>query len=338
MNKKTKTKVEKWMQTHTFHHEDFSNIAELLSLKTKQERRISVAIPTLNEGRTLGKVLRTIKTKLMDEFPLIDDLLVVDSGSEDNTKRVAKKEGSKFYLGASYGHLTDTDKKGKGLNLYVSLFLTADQKSKDNDIISWVDADIRNFDSRFVYGPVGVLLKNPELRYVKGFYKRPLQLPGNKGKKDFSILGGGRVTELTFRSLICRYFPELAGFIQPLSGEYAGTRQVLEEIAFPAGYSVETVHLIEILEKYGLDKMAQVDLEIRYHRNQDLDSLARMAFAIQNSIHREANKRGRRPCLDHKLYVPRVVMGKSQLEERELIDLEMPPIIQNSRYRKKRSL
>lgn len=330
MNEREMKKVNSWLVKNTFHYEEFKEIAELVVLKQQQGKKITVAIPTLNEEKTIGNVVRTIKKELIEECPLIDELIVIDSGSEDNTRLEAEKAGARFVLGDSYSYISESDKRGKGTNLWLSLYLS------EGDIISWVDADITNFHARFVYGPIGVLLKNQEVGYVKGFYKRPLQIDSGSGKKDFSKLGGGRVTELCFRHLTNNYFPELAGLIQPLSGEFAGTREILEKIPFYSGYSVETGLLINILEQFGLNSIAQVDLEIRYHKNQDLESLKKMSAAISDTIHREAAKRNRQRIGDSKLYVPSFIMGIPNMREIDIKDIERPPMSQNARYQRKR--
>lgn len=326
MDGKIYKKVKQWLDKNTYHHSEFSDIGELVA--AKRGRKISVAIPSLNESRTIGKIIRTIKKDLMDRYPLVDEIVVVDSGSEDNTRTVAKAAGAKFYYCDSHPYFSEEEEAGKGSNLWASLYLT------DGDIISWIDADIKNFESKFVYGPVGVILKNKRIGYVKSFYKRPLILDFGEGK-DFSKLGGGRTTELCFRPLINIFFPKLTGFIQPLSGEYAGTREVLEKVPFYSGYGIETGLLINILDKIGLESMAQVDLDIRVHRNQDLLSLRKQAYIIANTILQEAKKRRRKPILDSKFYIPNYVLGQTNLDEIILKDTERPPITKTPSYKKK---
>ncbi|HXT34073.1 MAG TPA: glucosyl-3-phosphoglycerate synthase, partial [Chloroflexota bacterium] len=147
------------------------------------------------------------------------------------------------------------------------------------DIIAWIDTDIANIHPKFVYGLLGPLLKEPRIGYVKGFYRRPLRQGGVLHESS-----GGRVTELTARPLINLFYPLLSGLIQPLSGEYAGRRSLLEQLPFFTGYGVEIGLLIDILEQFGLNAIAQVDLEQRIHRNQSLSALSRMSFMIMQTV------------------------------------------------------
>ena len=144
------------------------------------------------------------------------------------------------------------------------------------EIIVYVDADIKNIHHRFVYGLIAPLLLNDNIKYTKAFYDRPIAI----GKSKIRPTGGGRVTELVIRPLFSLFFPELTQILQPLSGEYAGFREIFEKIPFPIGYGVETSMILDICGKWGLDVVAQVDLEKRVHRNQDTKALGKMAFVI----------------------------------------------------------
>ena len=144
------------------------------------------------------------------------------------------------------------------------------------DIIVYIDADIKNIHHRFAYGLLGPLLLADHIRFTKAFYDRPISIGHNKLRPT----GGGRVTELVTRPLFSMFMPELTQFLQPLSGEYAGYREVFEKIPFPIGYGVETSMILDICEKWGLDVIAQVDLERRIHRNQDTKALGRMSFVV----------------------------------------------------------
>ncbi|GAH36720.1 unnamed protein product, partial [marine sediment metagenome] len=177
---------------------------------------------------------------------------------------------------------------GKGEALWKSLYVV------NGDIIAWIDTDIKNIDPRFVYGILGPLLDNPRIRFSKGFYRRPLR----QGDKTLAG-GGGRVTELTARPFINLFFPELSGLIQPLSGEYAGRRSALEKLPFFTGYGVETGMLIDLLDKYGLESIAQVDLLERIHHNQPLPSLSKMSFTIMQVVFSRLEARNKMRMLDH---------------------------------------
>lgn len=317
-------KVEAWVQNNTFEHENFSNIEELVEMKNG--RKISLAIPTKDEEETIGEIVLTIKSELMDKYPLLDEIAVIDSGSKDNTKEEAIKAGADFYLSEDHlknGHIHT----GKGENLWTSLYVLK------GDIICWIDGDIANIHPRFVYGPVGALIKNKKLGYVKGFYERPLI----EGKNIFPA-GGGRVTEICFRPLINMFFPELTGFIQPLSGEYAGTREILEQIPFYIGYGVETGHLIDICSKFGLNKMAQVNLEERIHNNQDINALRKMAFGINQVIFKRAEELGRLKIMQEiqpLFNFPESYLGEYSLESVHIEEKLRNPIGGNKKYREK---
>ncbi|MGI8967875.1 MAG: glucosyl-3-phosphoglycerate synthase [Chloroflexota bacterium] len=278
--------VDRWFAENTFHSHEFRTISYLIDLKERQGRTISLALPTLNEEKTVGKIISTIKRELMDRCPLIDEFVVIDSASEDRTTEIAADLGVQVYQHANilpeYGSY-----QGKGEALWKSLQVTC------GDIVAWIDSDITGIHPKFVYGLIGPLLTQPHLGFVKGFYRRPLNLGGER-----LTTGGGRVTELTARPLINLFYPELSGLVQPLAGEMAGRRDVLESVPFFTGYGVETGLLIDILEQFGLRGIAQTDLEERIHRNQSLLSLSKMAFAIVQVVVRRMGDRRRLQLLE----------------------------------------
>lgn len=268
-----------WFGGHTFHHRDFDATA-LAGAKGKTT--ISVVLPALNEERTIGAIVRTLRRELMDAIPLIDELIVIDPGSTDKTARIAATEGARVVAEADV--LPELGRvAGKGEALWKSLHATT------GDIVCWLDADIEDFRSEFVTGLIGPLVADPELAYVKGFYERPLSDNGSGQART----GGGRVTELVARPLINMHWPALAGFIQPLSGEYAGRRSVLEQVPFAAGYGVELGLLIDLLDLVGLEAMAQVDLDRRVHAHQDHAALGRMALTLQHTALIRLQRSGR---------------------------------------------
>jgi glucosyl-3-phosphoglycerate synthase len=264
--------VDKWFAENTFHHIEFKDIESLCRLKEKRGVKISLALPTKNEARTIGKVVETIKLSLMEEHQLVDEIVVIDARSKDRTVEIAKSLGIPVYFSDEilkpYG-----DFGGKGEALWKSLYVLK------GDIIVWIDTDIKNIHPKFVYGLIGPLLKEERIKYVKGFYRRPLKVKGG-----LLETGGGRVTEISVRPLLNLFFPELSGLIQPLSGEYAGRREILESLPFFCGYGVEIGLLIDIFKRYGLNAIAQVDLEKRIHRNQPLVALSMMSFGIIQAI------------------------------------------------------
>ncbi|RMF47457.1 MAG: glucosyl-3-phosphoglycerate synthase, partial [Anaerolineae bacterium] len=201
------------------------------------------------------------------------------------------------------------------------------------DLIAWIDTDIKNIHPRFVYGILGPLLQNPDIQYVKGFYRRPLK-QGNK----MIAGGGGRVTELTARPLINLFYPELSGVIQPLSGEYAGRRSALERLPFFTGYGVESGLLIDMLDNYGLNAIAQVDLLQRVHHNQPLPSLSKMSFTIIQVFMQRLSKRHGITLLQEAnttMNMPRYTQTRFYLASEELRERERPPMVSIPEYREK---
>ncbi|TYB32125.1 MAG: glucosyl-3-phosphoglycerate synthase [Candidatus Mcinerneyibacterium aminivorans] len=311
---------------NTYHHLQFSDFKRLVELKQKQELKISMALPTLNEEKTIAKEVLIIKNELMDRFPLLDEIVVIDSGSEDNTRELAAEYGATVFSSEKilprYGFY-----KGKGENLWKSLYVLK------GDIIVWIDADIDNIHPKFVYGLVGALLMNPGLSYVKSFYERPIT-----GKKSFQPSGGGRVTEIQTRPMFSAFYPELATVIQPLSGEYAGRREILENLSFSVGYGVETAHLIDIFENYGIDKIGQVDLDMRIHRNQSIQALSKMSFALLKTALRRLEKYGKLKLnkdmgKDHVSIEYRE--KKHHIKKTEIEQVERPPMVKIPEYCKK---
>ncbi len=271
-----------WLKSNTFHYKEFSNISELVALKEKKGVRISLCFPTLNEEATIAKEIVIMKSELQLRFPLLDEIAVIDSGSTDNTRGIASDYGAEVFLAEDI--LPNLEPyKGKGENLWKALH------ALKGDIIVYIDADIKNIHHRFAYGLIGPLLTRDDIKYVKAFYDRPLALDPTKVKSS----GGGRVTELVVRPLFSLFYPELSQFIQPLSGEYAGYREILEQIPFPIGYGVETSMLLDIYDRWGMEVMAQVDLEKRFHRNQNTQSLGRMAFGIMQTFFRRMEAEGK---------------------------------------------
>lgn len=250
------------------HHRDFADTGRLANLKAAQSQRISVCIPTLNEAATIGPIVETIRHDLMGETGLVDEILVIDSGSTDSTREIAAAAGADVYFSATIAPSHGTF-LGKGENLWKALHVAT------GDLICYIDGDISNFHTGFVTGLIGPLLIDPKTDYVKAFYQRPL-LRG----QDLDPTGGGRVSEILVRPLLSLFYPELTGILQPLAGEYAARRTLLETLAFPTGYGVEIAHLIDLFRAGKLGSLAQTDLEQRIHRNRDDSELSRMAFAI----------------------------------------------------------
>jgi hypothetical protein len=215
-------------------------------------------------------------------------------------------------------------RNGKGEALWKSLYLT------HGDIVIWIDTDIINIHPRFVYGLLGPMLLSPRILFVKGFYRRPLKV----GEK-IQAGGGGRVTELTARPLLNLFYPELSGVVQPLSGEYGGRRSALEQLTFYSGYGVETGLLIGMFEKFGLSAIAQVDLLERIHRNQPLEPLSKMSFAIiQTVIHKLESRYGQAMLDDVNKTMKLIHYGDERffLGIEEIAERDRPPMIEIPEY------
>jgi len=318
--------VEQWFVKNRFNCKSFSDIRELVKLKQKHKLTISLCIPTYNEEKTIEKVVNVLKSELMDKYKLLDEIAVLDSGSTDKTMEVAKNAGADVYLTSDILK-GEGNHKGKGENLWKSLFVLK------GDIICWVDADIKNIHPRFVYGLVGPLLTNKKIGFVKPFYRRPLKI-GDR----MQPLGGGRVTELTIRPLFNLFFPRLSGFIQPLSGEGAGRRKILEKIPYFTGYGVETAMLIDLVKKFGLNSIAQVDLLSRVHRNQELSSLSNMAFSLMQVFSKRANTLGKLVLIGEIRKKYRIIEREDKeykLRKKYISDVQRLPMITVAKYRKK---
>ncbi len=320
-------RVERWFGESNFHHAEFADLRRLVQLKETQGVTISLVLPTLNEEETIGPIVRRAMREMMGRVPLLDEILVIDSASTDRTREIAEAEGARVVEHPAvlprYGSFV-----GKGEALWKSLFETS------GDLIVWADTDVRNWHPRMVYGTLGPLLTEPRLRYVKGYYQRPIVEAGVLREG-----GGGRVTELMARPLINLFFPELSGFIQPLSGEYAGRRSLLETIPFFTGYAVEIGHLIDIAELIGIEGLGQVDLERRVHRNQELEGLSRMSFVILQAVMKRLEERRKARLfaeLGSTMKLPRSGRGRLGLEVIELADQERPPMIRIPEYLERR--
>jgi glucosyl-3-phosphoglycerate synthase len=321
--------VDQWFAENTFHADEFADLDQLLALKRQQRVTISLALPALNEEDTVGDVIQSVKSALMDAVPLLDEVVLMDSDSTDRTRQIAAGLGVPVYI-HQHTLCRHGARRGKGEALWKSLYTTC------GDILVWIDTDIVNIHPRFVYGLLGPLLANPRLQFVKGFYRRPIRV-GDRIQAG----GGGRVTELTARPLINLFYPELSGVIQPLSGEYGGRRKALERLPFSSGYGVEIGLLIDVLETFGLDAIAQVDLLERVHHNQPLESLSKMSFAIVQTVIRKLEARFGRDVLEEVNKTMKLIHyegGRFFLEIEEIAEQERPPMIELPEYQERRSL
>ena len=316
-----------WFGNRTFHHSQFEPLAKLRAAKERLGLSVSVCLPTRDEAATVGGIVRNLRRNLHERARLVDEIVVMDAGSGDDTVAIARAEGAKVFFvhevlsGEGPG-------SGKGEALWKSLHAC------EGDLICWVDADIRNFHARFVYGLLGPLLLDPDIQYVKAFYDRPI-----RERNALRATGGGRVTELLARPLINLLWPELAGIVQPLSGEYAGRRETLEQVPFFSGYGVELGLLVDIAARFGVDAIAQVDLDRRVHRNQDMQALGRMSFGILQAAFLRLAEEGRSVPGN---FATTLVQFSNQLveyqpEPREIVTSRRPPIVTVDDYRRRRA-
>jgi len=318
-----------WLEKNTFHHSRFMDVPKLVRAKESQGLVISVCFPALNEAATIGKAVGAIKRELMDRHRLVDEIVVIDSGSTDGTCEVAEQAGAEVHHAREcLSHLGD--RPGKGENLWKSLYLLK------GDLIVWLDADIKNIHPKFVYGLVGPLLLDPEIQLTKAYYERPLELP-----QESEEYGGGRVTEILVRPLFSAFFPELARFYQPCSGEVAGRRRLLETLPFAAGYGIETGMLIDVHTRHGQDVIAQVNLDKRVHRNQSTTALGKMGFEIIHTFFSrltELDKASFDSDLGKDYY--KLACGPSlyELEETQVQINERPPMTSIPEYREMRGM
>jgi len=321
--------VDKWFAENTFHAREFKDLKQLVELKEKQGLTISLGLPALNEEKTIGQIIRTVRERFVERYPLLDEIVVIDSNSTDRTVEIAT------HLGVPVVRHPDILKQygawvGKGEALWSSLYVLR------GDLIAWIDTDILNIHPRFVYGILGPLIREPHLMYVKGFYQRPLHV----GRK-LEARGGGRVTELVARPLLNLFYPELSGLIQPLAGEYAGRREALEAVPFFTGYGVEIGLLIDILSRFGLKTIGQVDLEERVHRNQSLLALSKMAFEIIQVVMLRVGAERRVELvneLNKSMKLIRHARDEFQLDVADIRSIERKPMIEIPEYRQKRGL
>lgn len=271
--------------------------------KAKDGARISVCIPARDEEATVGAVVDVIVRQLVERHPLVDEVLVIDDRSSDRTAAIATSAGARVVAAddvlPQLGSAT-----GKGEALWKSL------AASTGDIVVWCDADVRGFDPRFITGLAGPLLLDDEVDFVKGWYER----------------NSGRVTELTARPVLALLFPHLTAFAQPLSGEYAGRRSLLERLPFATGYGVDIALLIDIAAEIGLERMAQVDLGVRVHRNRPLEELSAQAVAVL----RAALDRAGVP-----LSAFPTLLQRPGLDDVTIDNSERPPLIDVPAYRRR---
>jgi glucosyl-3-phosphoglycerate synthase len=301
--------VHMWLDGHTSTAADW----HVDALQAAKHETVAVVLPALNEAATVGEIVTTIHEEL--HGGLVDDLVVLDSGSTDDTAQVAADHGARVVrLDEVFPALPVM--RGKGEAMWRALAAT------DADLVVFVDADLRSFTASYITGLLGPLLTDPGIQLVKAVYERPL-VEGD----SVVPAGGGRVTELVARPLLNLYWPQLAGIIQPLAGEYAARRSLLSRLPFPVGYGVEFALLVDTAEMFGVDAIAQVDLGVRLHRHHDERRLGLMAAQIMQTALRR---------LDPQMHASRSVgQALAQFDRvghdfvgtwHAIVDVERPPL------------
>ncbi len=325
-------KSKEWFKQKSFQAKSYSNINKLIKAKKKRKETISVIIPTLNEEKNIGQVVNKIKTSLIEKQPLVDEIIVIDSGSTDKTKKIAQKEGASFYLASNVLKNFKTE-TGKGESMWKSLYVS------NGSIIVFIDADIKNIHPRFVYGLVGPLLNHEKLKFVKSFFSTPLTEKEKINKKENeNIFKGGRISEILVRPLLNMYFPELSRFIQPLSGQIAGRRKLLEQLSFFSGYGVDIGLLIDIYKKYGLNSICQVNLEELKDRHRALSEISKMSFKVLQVFTEKANLAGE-IIMTNEIRKKYTEINKKKddlfFKEEIMEPRQQEPIIMTNEYKKK---
>lgn len=293
----------------TWHAPDWT-VDELVDAKAG--RTVSVVLPALNEQDTVAGVVATI-TPLLGG--LVDELVVLDSGSTDATAARARAAGATV-ISREEAVPGLTPRPGKGEALWRGVAATT------GDIVVFIDSDLIDPDPSYVPNLLGPLLTRPGVHHVKGFYRRPLRITGTEDP-----VGGGRVTELVARPLIAALRPELSGIIQPLGGEYAGTRDLLEAVPFAAGYGVEVGLLLDTYARHGVSALAQVNLAVRKHRNRDLLELGVMSRQIMGTFLRRCGIDDAAAPLTQ--YLPEAGSFRGRAHPAELVD--RPPLAELGR-------
>ena len=292
----------------TFHHAEFG----VERLARERELTVSACLPTREEAATIGGIVDAL-VELRDRG-VIDQVVVIDAASADGTAAIAAEHGAEVFdentLLPGIGRVL-----GKGDAMWRALTVL------HGDVVCYLDADSEDFGPHFASGVLGPILCEPGVEYVKGFYRRPFK-SGGVAVPD----GGGRVTELTARPLLNLFYPELAQLRQPLAGEIAARRTLLERLPFASGYGVEIAQLIDAYRAVGVHALAQVDLDVRQNRHQSLAALGPMAYAVLRAVVERLVREGR--------FDPSALSGDERflvpfgggVEERIVEAVERPPL------------
>jgi len=293
------TSAEAWRKARSFHHSRYG--ADLLRAR---RQRVSVCLPARNCAATVGAIVETLVG--LRERDLIDEVVVIDGDSKDETGRLAAAAGAIVHRESDL--MSETGPVlGKGDAMWRSLSVL------DGDLICFLDADGEQFSTHYVTGLVGPLIELEEIEFVKAFYRRPFRIG------EFAVAdGGGRVNHLLARPALAIFYPELACFDQPLAGEIAARRSLLERLPFTTGYGVEIAMLLDVYADAGLAGMAQVDLDVHNNRHQPLLALSTMAYEVLGVIAARLEREGRLSGLE-----PGPLLGRGAPPP----SLERPPML-----------
>ena len=267
-------RAQSWQTSHSFHHREFP----AARLAAEREAGVSVCLPARDEAATIGPILRALMPLI--DAGVVDQVLVVDD-SRDGTAEIARGLGAEVYaqeaLAPELGPVL-----GKGDAMWRALRVIR------GEVVCFLDADSEEFGAHYPCGLLGPLLCRPGIELVKGCYRRPFRIGG-------TVLpdGGGRVTELCARPLLNLFYPELAAVRQPLAGEIAARRELLERLPFVTGYGVDIALLLDAYRLVGLDALAQVDLDVRQNAHQPLRDLGPMAHAVLHAVSSRLERDGR---------------------------------------------
>ena len=264
-------------KARTFHHSAYTAQA-IASARAARGLGVTVCLPARDCAGTVGEIVGALAR--LREAGAIDRIVVVDAASGDRTAEVAERAGAEVWqereLQPSFGPVL-----GKGDAMWRAL------SRIDSELVCFIDADSERFSAHFVTGLLGPLVCEPDVSFVKAFYRRPLAGDGASSE------GGGRVNHLTARPALALFYPELAEIRQPLAGEVAARRELLERLPFATGYGVEIGMLIDVWHEVGLQRIAQVDLEEHHNRHQPLSALAPMALTVLATLARRMEQEGR---------------------------------------------
>jgi glucosyl-3-phosphoglycerate synthase len=297
-----------------FHHSDFLPLELYACKKRELGAIISLVLPAVNEGATIGAIVAESRRQCIEYCPLLDEIVVMDGASTDDTARNARQAGAKVL---TLQPAAGSARVGKGAAMRESL------RHCRGDIILFLDADITDFTSRFIHGLLGPLLADPGIFFVKAWYRRPLTYQG-----VVQQTGGGRVTEILARPMLAAFYPELSYLFQPLAGECAVRRRVIEQLPFSSGYGVDIGIVLEVYRRFGLTGIAQVDLDVRSHRNREIGELGKMAFAILRTFLHNCRKDGK-ITMAGELEKRMITVDGGEWSTRVIEETELPPVMEH---------